>query len=217
MFDGKEVVGEYPPVMETQNLILRQFEKSDFDDFKKPLQDPGIAKWLAFLGSHVISDADAIDYFQNYVLAQKKLPKKDRTFFDFAITDKTGKYLGHTMLTYDSEYGRDNLEISFYLTREEHNRNVATESSIAMMEFGFNNLGLKAIHATHAMDNIPSQKVIQKVGIPCKGKKMVQMRGSRELRESLFYKISSQEWIRSKHENPLIQTTLYSLKINDTI
>lgn len=221
MTNVKEEIGEFPPVMETQNLILRQFEESDFEEFKKLLQDPEIARWLAFLGGRVISDADAIDYFQNYVLAQKKLPKKDRTFFDFAITDNSRKYLGHTMLTYNTEYDPDgkheNLELSFYLTKSEHNKNIATEANTAMMEFGFNRLGLGAIHATHAPDNIPSQRVLQKLRFPYKGKKKVQMGRSGEVRESLYYAMTNQEWIQSKKENPLIQPTLSSLKINDTV
>lgn len=216
MANGKEEIGEYPPVMETKNLILRQFEESDLDAFKIPLADDEIVKWLAYLGGRRQSDEDSRHYL-SWILEQKKIPRNERNCFDFAITDKSGKYLGHTMFTYDPKYGRDNLEIAFYLAKEVHNRNIATEANIALLEFGFNNLGLKAIHATHAMDNIPSQRVIQKLGLPCKGKKKVEMRGSGEFRESLFYEISSQEWIRSKKENPLIQTTLSSLKINDTI
>lgn len=216
MTNAKEEISKYPPVMETQNLILRQFEESDFDDFKKPLQDPEITKWLAYLGGHTQSD-ESLKSYLDWMLEQKKISKQERNYFDFAITDKAGKYLGHTMFAYDPEYGRDNLEIAFYLSKDAHNKNVATEANIAMMEFGFHNLGLKAIHATHAMDNIPSQKVIQKLGLPCRGKKMVGMKYTGISRESLFYQISCEEWIQFGKENPLIQPTLSSLKTNDTI
>ena len=62
-----------------------------------------------------------------------------------------------------------NAELGYWLGREFWNQGYCTEAAIAMIEFGFESLGLRRIVSEHMARNPASGKVMEKAGMTREG------------------------------------------------
>ena len=84
--------------------------------------------------------------------------------FVFVITlKKTGAVIGAMGLHLQSSH--DRAEIGYSIAEPHWNKGYATEALIAVLEFGFQELQLHKIFATHMMQNKSSGRVMQKAGM----------------------------------------------------
>ncbi|MBT8326768.1 MAG: GNAT family N-acetyltransferase [Bacteroidia bacterium] len=103
---------------------------------------------------YIYLEEDAIARF-NFVLQGFKNEER----YVFAITQKTeDELIGEIGIHLDSEHNR--AEIGYWIGEPFWGLGIATEAVGAILKFGFEELLLNKIHATHYVDNPASGKVL---------------------------------------------------------
>jgi RimJ/RimL family protein N-acetyltransferase len=63
-------------------------------------------------------------------------------------------------------------DLGYRFMRKHWGKGYATEAAKAMVDYGFNTMGLTEIYAIADLENLASRKVLEKVGMMCKGEFM---------------------------------------------
>lgn len=172
-----------PLVIETQRLRLRDY-RSDASDLPAVLtfvSDPEVATHSAW---GPLDEDEARQWLHNVIKSQKAVP---RIAFPFALVLKsTDEVIGNFGLHIRNLETKEG-ELGYTLRRELWNQGFATEASQALVDFGFQQLGLQRIFATTSPLNIGSQRVLEKIGFEKKAflEKNVMQRG--QWRDSFLY------------------------------
>lgn len=147
-----------PTTLTTKRLHLRRPMIKDV---------PALA---SHLNNRVISDntltipfpygrADAVNWVN-----KNKQEWKDKTSYVFAITlKKSGELIGAMGLHIVPLH--DRAEVGYWIAEPHWNKGYATEALVAILDFGFHQLALHKIFATHIVTNLSSGKVMQKAGM----------------------------------------------------
>jgi [ribosomal protein S5]-alanine N-acetyltransferase len=175
-------------ILETERLILRELQESDFAAVHSYASDPEVVRYTEF-GPNV--EQDTRGYLQMAVEQQNARP---RTVYNLGIVLKANEKLIGSCAINVSEPRHRQAYIGYILTRDCWNHGYMTEAAGAMLSFGLQQLTLHRIYATCDPDNIASYRVMEKVGMTREG----------YLRESKF--------VRGKWRNSL----QYSILESDT-
>ena len=146
----------------TDRLLLREFEASDFEAVHHYASDPKVTQYTHF-GPN---SEEATREFLRSAAASKEEPLKTH---DFAIVLKSeGKLIGgcSIRISTDKEY---EASIGYVLAREHWGQGFATEAASALLQFGFQQLGLQRIVATCHPSNTASRRVMEKNGMRREG------------------------------------------------
>ena len=145
--------------IETPRLLLRGWRESDLEPFAEMNADPQVM----------------------YYFPQPYSQKKTRHFFAtiqqefsdygyglYAVEEKaTGLFMGYIgfhRAEFDVEFCPC-IEIGWRLNKVSWNKGYATEGASACLEYGFNNLGFDKVYSFTAVVNLPSERVMQKIGM----------------------------------------------------
>lgn len=143
---------------ETERLLLRPSSIADAPFVFQLLNTP---KWIANIGDrNVHSVKDAEEYIQ-----EKMLPQLERLGFGnyFVIRKSDDVILGSCGL-YDRD-GLEGVDIGFAFLPEHEGKGYGYESAAKIMEAGIHEFGVKKISAITIVENIASQKLIEKLGL----------------------------------------------------
>jgi len=114
----------------------------------------------------------------------------------WAVIDKaTQDFVGWSGLKFETTV-RDDMDyydLGYRLRRKYWGQGIATETSLAALKYGFETLELEKIFAGAHVDNIGSNKVLQKVGLRLI--EVFEFDGD----EHNWYGISKSEWLEKKH------------------
>ncbi len=150
---------------ETERLILRELMESDLEGMFELDSNPEVHKYL---GNKPVKTKEqtkeAIQFIrQQYI---------DRGIGRFAAVERSsGDFIGWTGLklnTGDKETLGDKSDfhdIGYRFIPRYWGKGYATESSVAMLDFGFKELGIDTIFGAAEIGNIASNKVLQKIGL----------------------------------------------------
>ncbi len=105
----------------------------------------------------------------------------------FLVFRKDGTFLGWCGLRFSPE--KNEVDLGYRLMKKHWGQGYATEASQACLEYGFKTLGLKRVVAQASPENIPSIKVIQKLGFSFRG--VVPENGV----SWVFYEISDKQFV----------------------
>ncbi|HLW32342.1 MAG TPA: GNAT family N-acetyltransferase [Aequorivita sp.] len=143
---------------ETDRLIIREYTLDDAPFIHKLMNSEGWLKNIGDRGIKTLEDAEAY-IFKNYLRSYELYG-----FGPYLISLKnSGTPIGSAGL-----YKRDNLEhpdIGFAFLPEFANLGYAFESANAVMQFGSEILGLQKITGITLPDNLPSIKLLKKLGL----------------------------------------------------
>ncbi|WP_426474402.1 GNAT family N-acetyltransferase [Chryseobacterium balustinum] len=143
-------------ILETNRLLLREFDTSDAESFYELNLNPNVIKYT---GNSAFKDIDeAKAFLENYSDYQRN------GFGRWAVVDKSTKmFFGWCGLKYDENLNETDIGFRFF----EHfwNQGFATESAKACINYGFEKLNLKTIIGRAMKENIPSIKVLEKIGL----------------------------------------------------
>ena len=144
--------------METERLEIRLYKESEEQNIVGLLTDEAVMK---FVDTGVFSREKA----------EKLWTKLYESFYPNGITTiygvfekSDGRYLGHAAIR-PRPLQPDEWEISYILKTEEWGKGYATEIARKFIEFGFNELKLKAVYATVDTDNFASIRILEKIGM----------------------------------------------------
>jgi ribosomal-protein-alanine N-acetyltransferase len=143
------------PTMTTRRLTLRPFREEDAPIMAQLLADPEVLRY--FPGSGPVS-LERAQRMVSSVLTHWQ----ERGYGLWAVTcQEDGALLGRCGLQYLAEI--DGVEVDFILGKSYWNQGYATEAGLASVQYGFDVLQLSRIAGIVHVDNLASQRVLQKL------------------------------------------------------
>lgn len=142
-----------------QNILIREIQKQDTDVFHAMVTKSGFY-YYCFDGSR-----EAVDAFVGEALSAQSVPEGAlRKSFMMAVIEKEGgSLIGHVTLDI-LEKAPDYYDLAYFTDPEFQGKGVATEAAGLLLRHVFNQNSLNEIIATVHPKNVPSQKVLQKLG-----------------------------------------------------
>lgn len=147
--------------METDRLVLRRFTMDDADLLVELDSDPDVMRYVD--DGLEVSRQDILEntlpaflsYYERY----------DGYGFWAAIEKETGRFVGWFHFRPGPDAGPLEPELGYRLHTFAWNRGLATEGSVALVEFGFAELGVERVTAEAMAVNRASRRVMEKAGL----------------------------------------------------
>jgi len=134
--------------LKTKHLLLRQATETDADIIRHLLRDGYETKEAALKHIRWINN----NGYEN------------RLVYNFFIAlRQTTEFFGRVYIHSKPELNRE-VEIGYRISEEHRNNGYATEAAKAIIQFAFENVGLDVLVAIVKPENIPSRRVIEKLG-----------------------------------------------------
>jgi [ribosomal protein S5]-alanine N-acetyltransferase len=184
----EDVFGEVPK-FETDRLILRKMNLEDKEDVFEYASDPLVT-------AHTIWDYhksidDSIGFLKFMI---DKYERHQECNWGI-VYKENNKLIGTCGFVYWSpEHNR--AEIGYALSRLYWNKGVMTEAMTPLMKFGFETMQLNRLEARCNIDNIGSERVMQKLGMSYEGVIREQLLIKGKFESVKLYSILKREYIR---------------------
>jgi [ribosomal protein S5]-alanine N-acetyltransferase len=144
-------------VLETERLILHQFQLYDEDVLVEIFGDPEVMRYGPGIQTRqwIRQWLDAcLEYYQKL------------GFGPWAVAEKTGEFFGYAgLFHYPDIDGRPEIEVGYRLAQSHWGHGYATEAVSAIREHSFHILGLPRLIALIDPQNMASIRVAEKVGM----------------------------------------------------
>lgn len=148
-----------PSQINTNNLIIRPFKKTDLKSFIDFMLNEEVTKYLNFTAQQK-TEQGAIKLLEMTLNSYET----DNPLFALAITDKiTGIYIGSCGIAPKEE--QDTYECFYVILPEYRNKGYAKEAMNALLDYAFNKLNILKIIADISSENIPSQQLAKSLGM----------------------------------------------------
>lgn len=151
---------------ETDRLILREIVPEDAEGLYELDSDPLVHSYLGNRPLTTMAQAaEQIGFIRRQYL--------DNGIGRWAVVEKsTGTFLGWSGLKLVRETINDHsdyFDLGYRLIRKFWGQGFASESAIAVLDYGFDVLALEEIFAAAHLDNIASNRILQKLGFGHRG------------------------------------------------
>ncbi|MBO6758111.1 MAG: GNAT family N-acetyltransferase [Roseibium sp.] len=147
--------------LETNRFVIRPWREDDLDAAAEICADPEVMRYFPAVMSRMETT-----HFINRAMEKHR---KDGFCFSPVIDKTDGEFLGFVGLsrpTYKAPLPFDPcVEIGWRLKRSAWGKGVASEAARAWLRFGFETLKLSEIVSFTARQNMPSQKVMKRIGM----------------------------------------------------
>ncbi len=177
------------PLLVTDRLTLREITEDDFDAIHAYGSDLEVVQYVPW-GPN--TEEDTHDFIARTMI---KAAAEPRLEYVFAVErrDEDGPMIGTAGLYLRAD-DQDQAMLGYAYAREAWGSGIATEAARAMVEMGFDVLGLRRIWAACDPDNAGSRRVLEKAGFTVEGllRDDSVIRG--EVRDTLVWAILEREW-----------------------
>jgi RimJ/RimL family protein N-acetyltransferase len=172
-----------PPVIETARLLIRRHLPEDLEPFTEFMTDEEATRYLNFEPEQKTSRG--VEELLNFVIDSYST---DDPVFALAIVDKeTGAFMGSCGLSPLND--EEGVECYYSLLPRYWGWGFATEASLAMLYYAFEELGLPKVVAHMSEENTKAWRVARNLGMrdmgPCNYKGLADCRR---------FEISRDEW-----------------------
>ncbi|MER8836856.1 GNAT family N-acetyltransferase [Mesorhizobium sp. M0909] len=177
--------------LRTKRLLLREWKDEDAEPAAQLVDDPRVGKYLAKFDNRAAIDA--------WITAERERFK--RHGYGLWAIERLGAagfvgFCGIVDVAYQAHF-TPAVEVSWRLHPDHWGHGYATEAAATVLDFGFRNLKLNEIIANAAVDNVASQRVMERVGMshdpnddfdhPLKA-------ADDPLRRQVLYRLTYQDW-----------------------
>ncbi len=172
--------------IQTQRLSLREFASEDLDALCGLVCDRRVTRYMFYMPG---ARCDAEGYLQRAVAYRNERP---RGVWELAIADLAGGgLLGSCNLTL---MAAGEADLGYMLRRDAWGRGLGTETALALIEAGFNQMALNRIISTVDVRNMASIRVLEKTGLRWEAtyRKLRKIRG--EWRDCHLFTLSREAW-----------------------
>lgn len=149
------------PTLPTARFLLRPFTVSDAPDVQRVAGTEDVANTTLTV-PHPYPDGAAEAW-----IATHRPGWESGTQVVYAIVGPGGELLGAVGINVTPEHRR--AELGYWVAPAHWNRGVATEAAAALVNLGFDSLGLNRVQAMHFTRNAASGRVMQKLGMRLEG------------------------------------------------
>lgn len=177
------------PTIETKRLILRPFNLNDGNEIQRLAGDKSIAEMTLNI-PYPYEDGMAEEWIKTH---EKEY--EEGKILTLAMTHKADKYLiGAVGISMKKEY--DNGELGYWVGKPYWNKGYCTEAAQAMLDYGFKEIYLNRIYATHLKKNPASGKVMKKIGMKKEGVLRQHIKKWGRYEDLVYYGLLKSEFIR---------------------
>ena len=146
-------------ILETERLFLRALTMGDLDDLFTLYHSPDVRKYYSEGIPSYEETKQELEWMINTCYAKYG-------FGMWATIHKTtGKFIGRCGLTPMDIEGHEEIEVGYMLAKEYWGQGLATEAAKAILEYGFDQMGLARLICVVNPDNQASSKVALKIGM----------------------------------------------------
>lgn len=150
------------PVIETERLILRPLETGDAPSLLAIFSDPEVMKYWNTAAWTEVHDA------YNFISVSNDSMLRQESLVLGIYVKSTGELAGKCML-FSYDQGSKRAEIGFGLSRSCWGKGYIGEAGEALIQYGFDSLGLRRVEAEIDPDNHSSAKALEKLGFSQEG------------------------------------------------
>jgi RimJ/RimL family protein N-acetyltransferase len=148
------------PILETERLILREFRQDDFPVYEKLAADIDV---MRYLGGKTMNQVEAWRHMA-FMVGHWTL----RGYGYFALAEKaTGEFIGRAGFT--NPTGWPGFELGWTIAPWRQRQGFAFEAAQRLLRFAFEDLDKEHVISLIHRDNIPSQRVAEKLGESVEG------------------------------------------------
>jgi RimJ/RimL family protein N-acetyltransferase len=175
------------PTLHTPRLLLRAFAPADVPRLVALAGNYEVARNTLNI-PHPYGEEDARRWVQ---LTQENFAQQ--TGYAFAVVlQATGDFIGGIGLTVDRRF--DRAEAGYWLGRPYWGQGLMSEALAALLQFGFTELGLNKIYATHIAGNPASGRVMLKNGMVKEGELVQHTRRDGQFHDLWQYRLTRAEY-----------------------
>ena len=161
--------------------MIRKFELKDLQAVYEYTSDIHVMKYIP---EGVFTEEAAKEFInQNMGDQAEKFP---------VILIDENIHIGH--IFFAQNFGEHTYEIGWVFNPNYYNKGYASEAAKAMLEFGFEKMKLHRIIATCQPENIPSYRVMEKIGMRREGYFKKCIPNGQEWWDEYYYAILAEEW-----------------------
>jgi RimJ/RimL family protein N-acetyltransferase len=148
------------PILETDRLLLREFDEADAGPFYLLGSDPAILRYTGDPGGGLASVAQALEVLCSRPLADYRKHGFGRWA---CVLPASGEVIGFAGLKYLDDLAE--VDLGYRFLPVYWGRGLATEASRAVLEYGFTHLGLRRVIGLVEPENVASVRVLEKLGL----------------------------------------------------
>ena len=146
-------------ILQTKRLILRHLTLEDLDELFALYQDPEIRRYFP---DGVLNYKDTKEELEWHMNGHPRHPELGLWA---TIHKETGQFIGRCGLLPWEIDGKLEIEIAYLLDKHFWHQGLATEAAKGIMEYGFQELHLSRLICLIDPENIPSQRVAERIGM----------------------------------------------------
>jgi [ribosomal protein S5]-alanine N-acetyltransferase len=171
------------PTLETARLQLRPYREADIAELLPLIGTREVAATTMRI-AHPYTEQDARDFLA-------VIGEAHRLWLAITLRDD-GRQIGGIGLTVDEQHRH--AELGYWLGVEYWGKGYATEAAGEMLRYGFEQLQMHRICASHFKHNSVSGKILKKLGMRYEGCQREHLRKWDQFVDSELYGILRQEW-----------------------
>jgi RimJ/RimL family protein N-acetyltransferase len=153
--------GDMRIILQTRRLALRQFTEDDIDNLFDLNGDPEVMRFLTG-GRPTPREVVRDEVIPFHLGVYERL---DRLGTWAAVSSTTGEFLGWFHFRPGPDADVTNIDLGYRLRRSAWNKGYATEGSLALINMGFTDLGVRRVFAHTMAVNAASRRVMEKCGL----------------------------------------------------
>ncbi|RZT23788.1 GNAT family N-acetyltransferase [Fictibacillus sp. BK138] len=177
------------PSLETERILLRKITMDDLEDMFEYGSDEDVAKYVTWDKHKTTNDTKE---FIEFVLGRYE--KGEVAPWGIELKEN-GKFIGTVDFVSWSPY-HNNAEIGYVLSKPYWGKGITTEAVHELIRFGFGKMDLVRIQARCFMENIGSERVMEKIGMTYEGVIRKGMFAKGEHRDLKLYSLLKEEFDR---------------------
>lgn len=176
--------------IERERLLLRPFEMADLPAFQGLVSQPEVMRYLP----EGVMSAEEAQRILTWLIESYDVNRPDRIRkFTVAVALREGHEIAGWCGLGPLEYDQDRIELYYGISHSLWGREFATEASQAMLDYGFETIGLEEIVAVVSPENTASRRVVEKLSMLCRGEIRGLPPAHKDYEGSILYSLCRQE------------------------
>jgi len=185
----------------TKRLLLRDFGENDWQAVHDYASDPKVVRYMDW-GPN--SEEETRGFVHRALATQKERPRRNYTLG--IVLRAKNRLIGGCGIHVSNPNNREGW-IGYCLNRHFWEKEYATETANALIDFGFKNLDMHRIFATCDTANTASAHVLEKSGMKREGHIREHKWTKAGWRNSFLYSILEQEWKPPRHQRQVCSSS----------
>lgn len=177
--------------IETERLVLRAFRKSDLDEVAAYLALPEVQRYLDWKARDKEEAKSALDS----MIREQRMHRPGDAISLAIVRKGDDRLIGHISLRWvDATAGQ--AEIRFIVSPDARHHGYAREAARAVLDLGFDGLGMHRVFARCSARNESSAKLLKRLGMRLEAHYREHALFQGEWDEELHFAILDREWGR---------------------